>query len=66
VAQDGQPKGSGVGRSRPANTRRGWSSPTTDFNGQIKWIQIDLGDDAQNADHLVTAEDRLQIKVALR
>jgi len=36
----------------------------SDFNGRIDWIQIDLGKDAQDADHLISAEERYHIKVA--
>jgi arylsulfatase len=32
------------------------------FNGQIDWIQIDLGDDSQ--DHLIKPEERLTIAMA--
>jgi arylsulfatase len=31
------------------------------FNGRIRWVQIDLGKDAQDADHLITAEERLRV-----
>ena len=24
------------------------------FSGEIRWVRIDLGDDAQDADHLIT------------
>ncbi|MFE5672867.1 arylsulfatase [Agromyces sp. NPDC056523] len=31
------------------------------FTGRIAWVQIDLGDDALDQEHLITAEDRLRI-----
>lgn len=31
------------------------------FTGTIGWVQIDLGDDALDQDHLITPEDRLRI-----
>ena len=34
------------------------------FTGRVEWVQIDLGDDAQDADHLVTPEERLRIAMA--
>jgi len=34
------------------------------FTGRVQWVQIDLGDDAQDADHLITAEERLSIAMA--
>ena len=34
------------------------------FSGRIEWVQIDLGKDAEDADHLITAEERLRIAMA--
>ena len=34
------------------------------FNGTINWVQIDLGEDAQDADHLITPEERLRVAMA--
>jgi arylsulfatase A-like enzyme len=34
------------------------------FNGRVQWVEIDLGDDAQDVDHLITPEERLQIAMA--
>jgi arylsulfatase A-like enzyme len=34
------------------------------FNGRIKWVQIDLGDDAEDADHLISPEERYRIAMA--
>jgi arylsulfatase len=34
------------------------------FNGRIRWIQIDLGDDAEDADHLITPEERYRVAMA--
>jgi arylsulfatase A-like enzyme len=31
------------------------------FTGRVQWIQIDLGKDAEDADHLITPEERLRI-----
>ncbi len=36
----------------------------TEFTGRVKWVEIDLGEDAQDADHLITAEERLTIAMA--
>jgi len=36
------------------------------FNGRIAWIQIDLGGDAKDADHLITPEERYRIAMALQ
>jgi len=34
------------------------------FTGRVRWVEIDLGDDAQDADHLITADERLSIAMA--
>jgi arylsulfatase len=34
------------------------------FTGRVRWVQIDLGDDATDADHLITPEERLSIAMA--
>jgi hypothetical protein len=31
------------------------------FTGRVRWVQIDLGDDADDADHLITPEERYRI-----
>ena len=36
----------------------------TEFTGRVKWVEIDLGDDAEDADHLITPEERLTIAMA--
>ena len=34
------------------------------FTGRVRWVQIDLGDAAEDLDHLITAEERLRIAMA--
>jgi arylsulfatase len=34
------------------------------FTGKVEWVQIDLGKDAEDADHLITPEDRLRAAMA--
>jgi hypothetical protein len=36
----------------------------SEFNGRIRWVQIDLGDDATDADHLVSPEERYRVAMA--
>ena len=38
----------------------------TKFTGRVRWVQIDLGDDAQDADHFITAEERLRVAMAIQ
>ncbi len=37
---------------------------TSAFSGRVRWVQIDLGADAQDADHLITTEERLRLAMA--
>jgi arylsulfatase len=40
-------------------------SPTdSTFTGKVKWVEIDLGADAEDADHLITPEERYRIAMA--
>jgi arylsulfatase A-like enzyme len=34
------------------------------FNGQVRWVQIDLADAAEDSDHLITPEQRLRVAMA--
>lgn len=34
------------------------------FTGTIRWVQIDLGEDAEDADHLISPEERLRVAMA--
>jgi arylsulfatase len=35
-----------------------------EFNGRVRWVELDLGDDAKDNDHLITADERLKIAMA--
>jgi voltage-gated potassium channel len=34
------------------------------FSGTVNWVQIDLSEDAEDADHLITPEERLRVAMA--
>ena len=34
------------------------------FNGRIRWVEIDIDEDAEDLDHLITPEERLQVAMA--
>ena len=58
-------------RFPPEITRCAWSSPTTAaawhtsrFNGKLKWVKIDLGDDAKDADHYIDPEEQMRVLMA--
>jgi arylsulfatase len=37
---------------------------TSAFSGRVRWIEIDLGEDAEDLDHLISPEERLRIAMA--
>lgn len=41
-----------------------YSVRDSQFTGRIKWVQIDLGDDAQDADHLISPEELYRVAMA--
>jgi arylsulfatase len=55
-----------VGSDRCTPVSDDYGTADSEFNGRINWIQIDLGEDAQDVDHLITAEERYRIAVALQ
>ena len=55
-----------VGSDRCTPVSDDYDPADSDFNGRIDWIQIDLGEDAKDADHLITPEERYRIAMALQ
>jgi arylsulfatase len=55
-----------VGSDRGTPVSDDYSSADSEFNGRIDWIQIDLGDDAADAEHYITDEERYRVAVALQ
>ena len=41
-------------------------SAETKFTGRVQWVQIDVGEDADDADHYITTEERLRIAMAIQ
>jgi arylsulfatase A-like enzyme len=37
---------------------------TSAFTGRIRWVQIDLGEDAEDADHLISPEELLRVAMS--
>ncbi len=42
------------------------TSAETKFTGRVHWVQIDVGEDADDADHYITPEERLRIAMAIQ
>jgi hypothetical protein len=41
-----------------------YGSKDSAFTGRVRWVQIDVDEDAEDADHLISPEERLRIAMA--
>ena len=48
-----------VGRDTASPVSDDYEGESSVFTGTVNWVQIDLGEDAEDADHLITPEERL-------
>ena len=53
-----------IGRDTASPVSDDYSGDSSIFTGRVNWVQIDLGDDAKDADHLITPEERLRVVMA--
>ena len=53
-----------VGRDTASPVSDDYAGETSVFTGAVNWVQIDLGEDAEDADHLITPEERLRVAMA--
>jgi hypothetical protein len=53
-----------IGRDSASPVSNEYTGETSGFTGRVNWVQIDLGDDAEDADHLISPEERLRVAMA--
>ena len=53
-----------VGRDTASPVSDDYAGASSVFTGRVNWVQLDLGEDAQDADHLITPEERLRVAMA--
>jgi arylsulfatase len=53
-----------VGKEGGALVSEDYGPHDNAFSGMVNWVQIDLGADAADADHLITAEERVRVAMA--
>ena len=41
-----------------------YGAKDSEFNGKVRWVQIDVDEAAEDLDHLITPEERLRIAMA--
>ena len=55
-----------VGHDTATSVTDDFTSANSNYNGRVRWVQIDLGDDAEDADHHITPEERLRIAMSIQ
>jgi arylsulfatase A-like enzyme len=55
-----------IGRDTATSVTDDLSVNESIFNGHIRWIQIDVGEDAEDADNYITPEERFRIAMAIQ
>jgi arylsulfatase len=53
-----------IGRDTGTSVTDDLTVEDSEFNGRIRWIQLDVDEDAKDADHLVSPEERFRIAMA--
>ena len=53
-----------VGQDSASPVSDDYKGESSVFTGTVNWVQIDLGDDAEDADHLIMPEERLRVAMA--
>jgi len=53
-----------VGNETGTTVSEDYDAASSRFPGTVSWVQIDLGEDAADADHLIAPEERLRIAMA--
>ena len=53
-----------IGRDTASPVSDDYSSTTSIFTGRVNWVQIDLGEDAEDGDHFISPEERLRVAMA--
>ena len=53
-----------IGRDTASPVSEDYTAESSIFRGTINWVQIDVGEAAEDEDHLVTSEERMRILMA--
>jgi hypothetical protein len=53
-----------VGRDTASPASDDYDGESSVFTGTVNWVQIDLGEDAEDLDHVITPEERLRVAMA--
>jgi hypothetical protein len=53
-----------IGRDTASPVSDDYNPETSIFTGTVNWVRIDLREDAEHADHLISPEERLRVAMA--
>jgi arylsulfatase len=53
-----------IGRETGTTVSPDYTAHTSRFTGKVDWVQIDLGEDAQDADHYIDPDERFRVAMA--
>jgi arylsulfatase len=53
-----------VGSDTASPVSDDYTAETSRFTGEIEWVQIDIAEAAEDLDHLISPEERLQLAMA--
>jgi arylsulfatase len=45
---------------------RDYPARGTIFSSEVNWVELDLGEDADDLDHLISPEERLRVAMAIQ
>jgi arylsulfatase len=55
-----------VGNDSAISVTDDFTAGESAFAGRVRWVEIDTGEDAEDADHYITAEERLRIAMSIQ
>jgi hypothetical protein len=55
-----------VGNDTATSVTDDFGEGETEFSGKIRWVQIDIAEDAEDPDHYISHEERLRIAMAIQ
>lgn len=55
-----------VGREFGSPVTPDYGARDNQFSGSVNWVEIDLGEDAKDADHYISHEERLRVAMAIQ
>jgi hypothetical protein len=55
-----------LGNDSATSVTDDFTAGETAFTGRVRWVEIDMGEDAEDADHYITPEELLRIAMSIQ